>query len=202
MEEKNFYQDVPFGTRNGQPNVIPSALVIAHTERIDYVLNIMQSTLGVAVMAIPRDGRPLVEWTQEERLTFFEEAETGFAQMGIPPEVCYRELLLNQGDQVGQTIPHPHLHLFLGKENFLLNWGKDGVSQGLSVCDFTGNVPTGQYNLYKRGSEEWKLIPRPDLNSLLNPKREGVFPILVDGELLPEWEKNVEALRYAYNFYM
>ena len=200
MGNKNCYQDVPFGTRNGQPNVIPSALVIAHTERIDYVLNIMQSILGVAVMAIPRDGRSFIEWTQEERLTFFEEAETGFAQMSIPPEECFRELLLNQGYQSGQTIPPPHLHLFLGKENFLLNWGKDGFPQELSVCDFTGNVPNGQYNLYKRGSEAWNLIPRPDLNSLLNPKREGVYPILVDGKLFPLWQNKLAALRLAYSY--
>lgn len=199
MQEK-FYYDVPFGTRNGEPNAVPAQLVIAHSERIDFVVNFLQSDLGIALMAIPRDSRPLIEWSQEERESFFGEVEKGFAQMGIPPEVCFRELLLNQGDQVGQTIPHPHLHLFLGKENFLLNWGKDGVSQGLSVCDFTGNVPTGQYNLYKRGSEEWKLIPRPDLNSLLNPKREGVFPILVDGKLLPLWQNKLAALRLAYGY--
>ncbi|PZM86509.1 MAG: hypothetical protein DLD55_05455 [candidate division SR1 bacterium] len=205
MEEKNFYQDVPFGTRNGQPNVIPSALVIAHTERIDYVLNIMQSTLGVAVMAIPRDGRPLVEWTQEERLTFFEEAETGFAQMGIPPEVCYRELLLNQGDQVGQTIPHPHLHLFLGKENFLLNWGREGFLPTISPIPFTGELPlTGQYNLYHRYDDkrkgEWFLIDRGnEPRKGDNPRRDDLFPIIVDGKLLPEWEEKIEGLRHVYS---
>lgn len=201
MQEK-FYYDVPFGTRNGEPNAVPAQLVIAHTERIDYVLNFLQSDLGIAVMAIPRDPRPLIEWSQEKRLAFFEEAERGFTQIGFSPERGFRELLLNQGSLVGQTIPHPHLHLFVGRDNFLLNWGREALPEELLVLHFTGKVLAGQYNLYQKGTEEWQLIPRPDLNSKHNPKREDTYPIFMDGKLLPEWEKKVEALRYAYNFYM
>ena len=196
------YSDVLFGTRNGQPNVVPHVLVIGHTERIDYVLNFMQSSLGVAVMAIPRDGSPLVEWTQEERLTFFEEAVNVFGKLCLHLPRTKSEPLLNQGDQVGQTVPHTHLHCFMGRDGNLLNWGREGFPRTLSPLPFTGEVPlTGQYNLYHcfngQRKGEWFLIPRgiaPRKGD--NPRRDNLFPILDEnGTLLPEWERKRDIFR-------
>ncbi len=194
---KKIYQDIPFGVRNGEPNAVPGSLVIGHGEVADYVLNLMQSH-GIALMAIPRDGRPLAEWSEQDRVFFLEEVQDAFLRLGLLTEKT--ELLLNQGELVGQTVPHTHLHCFCGGQDFILNWGKVGIPSTISPVPFTGELPQeGQYNLYKRGSEEWKLIPRPDLSSLLNPKREALLPIIVDGELLPEWERKREELRHFYS---
>ncbi len=198
---KKIYQDIPFGVRNGEPNAVPAELVIGHGKLADYVLNLFQSSHGMAVMSIPRDGRPLIDWSQEERLAFFDEAVSVFGKLWLHLPRTRSELLLNQGELVGQTIPHPHLHCFCGGQDFILNWGKVGIPSTISPVPFTGELPlTGQYNLYHNfhGEAEggWLLIDRGSSpRKEDNPRREGVFPIIVDGTLLPEWERKRNFLR-------
>lgn len=204
MENKNYY-DVPFGIRDGQPNAVPSDLVIGHGKLADYVLNFLQSSHGVAVMAIPRDGRPLVEWDEEERHRFLEEAVKVFGKLWLHLPRTHSELLLNQGELVGQTIPHTHLHCFMGDEENLLNWGREGFPSTVSPVPFKGEVSlAGQYNLYHlyddKRQGKWFFIDRgrsPRKED--NPKRENLFPIIVDGKLLPEWERKI--LLYRRRFY-
>lgn len=181
--------------------VIDPRLVICQTKKISIVLNLFQTRCGLALMAIPRDGRPLVEWSQEKRESFFGEAERGFSQMGFSPEKEFRELLLNQGSLVGQTIPHPHLHCFMGYDEPLLNWGKEGPPSSLSPIPFTGELCSEeQYNLYKKGTGPWLLVSRGNSPKLEdNPKRGTPYPIIVDGKLLPEWEEKIESLRQVYH---
>lgn len=206
MEEKNFYYDVPFGTRNGEPNQVPSSLVIGHSSMVDYVLNLLQSPHGVAVMAIPRDGRPLVEWGEQERNAFLEESVNVFAKLWLHLPRTLSELLLNQGVDVGQSVPYPHMHCFMGHDSHLLNWGREGFPPTLSPIPFTGELPlTGQYHLYHRYDDKrrgvWFLIPRgssPRKGD--NPRREALFPILDEkGTLLPEWEKKRDIFRRRFS---
>ena len=204
MQEK-FYYDIPFGTRNGELNVVPSDLVIGHGKLADYVLNFLQSSHGVAVMAIPRDGRPLVEWAEEERTSFLEEALKTFGKLWLHLLRTKSELLLNQGELVGQTIPHPHLHCFMGYDEPLLNWGREGFPPTISPILFTGELPlTGQYNLYHRYDDkrkgEWFLIDRGnEPRKGDNPRRDNLFPILDEnGTLLPEWEHKRDVFRERF----
>lgn len=203
--KKVIYHDVQFGIRNGQPNAVPSDLVIGHGKLADYVLNFLQSPHGVAVMAIPRDGRPLREWAEEERTSFLEEALKTFGKLWLHLPRTRSELLLNQGVDVGQSVPYPHMHCFMGYDSHLLNWGREGFPPTISPVPFTGQLPQeGQYHLYHRYDDkrkgEWTLIPRGSSpRKEDNPKRENLFPIIVDGKLLPEWERKI--LLYRRRFY-
>ncbi len=180
--------------------VIDPRLVICQTERLSVVVNLFQSEGGEAYMAIPFDGKSLRDKSPQEILNFLKEADFLFRKLGLP--IHQGEFLINQGNLVGQTVPHLHLHMFLSREegSSVLNWGQEGFPSGVSSFLYEGELPSGQFNLYRKGEENWTVVPRGNSPKKEdNPKREGIFPIIVDEQLLPEWEEKIEELRQVYH---
>ncbi len=181
--------------------VIDQRLVIYQTKEISIVANLFQTRGGIAFMAIPFDGKNLRDRSLSDRISILQKTEEAFKLLGLLGPSS--ELLLNQGELVGQTVQHLHIHSFIAdeKDGFLLNWGRDGLPEGVSFFPFTGEVPgEEQFNLYRKGEGEWLLISRgkaPRKGD--NPRRGEVFPIIVDGKLLSEWERKILLYRKRFS---
>lgn len=190
------YQSTPFGAR-----MISPELILGKRGTISFVLNLMQSDEGLAVMAIPENPAPLLERSPSERTLFFQEAYQGFSDLWLF-DFPFVEVLANQGDQVGQTIPHTHLHCFVGRENFLLNWGKEGFPEGVSkktLKDWFFPLE-GQYNIYGNAIDSKPPILSVVSHSIYKkehcPMRKKDITILdEENSLLPDWKLIRDQLR-------
>ncbi len=193
------YQSTPFGAR-----MISPELILGKRGTIGFVLNLMQSDEGLAVMAIPENPAPLLERSPSERTLFFQEAYQGFSDLWLF-DFPFVEVLANQGDQVGQTVPHTHLHCFVGRENFLLNWGKEGFPEGVSkkaLKDWSFSVEE-QYNIYGNSTDS-----KPPILYLIShsvyekehcPMRKKDISVLdTEEKLFSDWKLTRDQLRARF----